>query len=159
MVVLVSIATAALLAGVLLYLTDRPGGLGLMIHHDPIPRLGSLFGSAGLWLPSFLHTFAFSLLTAAALPRRATWHFTSCLAWFAINAAFEIGQHPQVAPALTDALHTLFGSSAIGSWLQSYFVSGSFGFDDLAAAASGALVAGVVLQVFMSINGRRSHAY
>ncbi len=146
-VVLVSSALLVLSAGLLLYLGDRPSGVAWLIPAVPALQGIGLFGSAGAWLPSFVHPLGFSLLTAAALPARATWRYGACLGWFVVNAAFELGQLPQLATRLADAIHAVFGSSPVGQRLAEYFLRGSFGIDDLAAAAGGALCAALVLRL------------
>jgi hypothetical protein len=117
----------------------------------------NLFGSAGAWLPSFVHPFAFSLLTAAALPDRASWRYGACLGWFLVNAAFEFGQLPQLATRLADVIHAVFGSAAVGQRLTWYFMHGRFDNDDLAAAAVGALCAALVLRLSIAL-GEHRHA-
>ena len=61
---LVSVALSALLVGLLPYLTDRPAGSAWLIPTIAWLQGMNSFGGAGLWLPSFAHPFAFSLLTA-----------------------------------------------------------------------------------------------
>lgn len=145
---LVSMALIALLAGVLLYLSDRPVGSAWLIPAVPALHGLGLFGSASGWLPSFVHTIGFALLTAAALPARAGWQYGACLSWFTVDAAFELGQLPQVAPRLAGAIDDLFGPSRLGQHLGAYFMRGSFDVDDLAAAA-GALCAAILLRLAM----------
>jgi hypothetical protein len=125
----------ALLVGVLVYVADRshPGA--------------SLFGVLGGWLPSFAHTLAFSLFTAAALPPRPAARYGACVAWCAVNVAFEIGQLPQMGQPLSQALLATFGGSAPMRWLAGYFVHGTFDAGDIWAAVAGALTAATVLQV------------
>jgi len=155
--VLVSMALLALLAGSLLYLSDRPAESAWLIPALPLLQGMNLFGSAGAWLPSFVHPFGFSLLTAAALPDRASWRYGACLGWFVVNAAFEFGQLPQLATRLADVVHAVFGSAPVGQRLTWYFMHGRFGNDDLAAAAVGALCAALVLRLSIAL-GEHRHA-
>jgi hypothetical protein len=143
----VSLALLALSAGVLLYLADRPAGSAWLIPELPLLQGMNLFGSAGAWLPSFLHPFGFGLVMAAALPDRPGWRYGACLGWFVVNAVFELGQLPQLATRLADAIHAVFGSLPFGQRLAGFFLHGSFGIDDLVAAAAGALCAAMVLRV------------
>ena len=53
--------------GILVYLADRQPGHALLLPAWPRLADGAWFGSAGAWLPSFVHPLAFSLLTVAAL--------------------------------------------------------------------------------------------
>jgi len=150
-------ALLALSTGLLLYLSDRPAGAGWLIPAAPSLRGVVLFGSAGAWLPSFVHPFSFGLVTAAMLPATATWRYGACLGWFAINAAFECGQLPQVAARLAEAVQAVFGSASVSQRLAGYFLQGSFGIDDLAAAAGGSLCAALVLRLTGAI-GEDKHA-
>ncbi len=125
---LVAAAGAALALGVAVYATGRVG-----------------FGPLGGWLPTWAHTFAFSLLTAAVLPPRSAARYGGCAAWCAVNLAFEIGQHPQVSGPLAQALQAGFGNAAPVRWLAAYFVHGSFDRADLLAALAGASMAAAAL--------------
>jgi hypothetical protein len=154
-IALVCMACLALSAGVLLYLGDRPAGVAWLIPALPALQGMGLFGSVGAWLPSFVHPFGFGLLTAVALPAGAIWRYGACLGWFVVNAAFEFGQLPQWAPRLAEAIHEVFGSSPVGQRLAWYFLRGSFGLDDLAAAAAGALCAALSLRLTGAIGDIR----
>jgi hypothetical protein len=155
-VVLVSMALLALSAGLLLYTSDRPAGSAWLVPALPLLQGMNLFGRVGSWLPSFVHPFGFGLLTAAALPARASWRYGACLGWFVVNAAFELGQLPPLATRLADAIHAVFGSTRVGQRLAWYFMHGRFGIDDLAAAAAGALCAALVLRL---AGATREHRY
>jgi len=69
-----------------------------------LPAIWSLAGSAHPFgvvrgqLPEFLHVFAFSLLTAAALRVTSCAAWASCAAWRLIDSLFELGQHPTPGP-------------------------------------------------------------
>lgn len=142
---LVGLGLFGLAIGSLVYLTDRDG-----VHAALIPSVAALagvhlFGAAGLWLPSLMHTFAFSLFTAATLPFRSTWRYVACATWFAIDAVFEWGQHPSIKRELGAAIENLLGAAGSGHALANYFVQGSFDGADIAAAAVGAMAAAAVL--------------
>lgn len=113
--------TAAFAVGVVVYLTDRAP------HHPAL-----LFGAAGQWLPSFIHVFAFSLFTAAASARRDAPNYGACVGWWAVNVAFECGQHPSL-----------------------HWVRGTFDPADIAAATLGAISAALVLRTFHRMEERR----
>ncbi len=150
-------ALMALSTGLLVYLSDRPAGATWLIPAVPALQSMGLFGSAGAWLPSFVHPFSFGLLTAALLPAHPTWRYGACLGWFTINAAFECGQLPLLAARLADAIRAVFGNSPVGQRLAGYFLRGSFGIDDLAAATGGALCAALLLRLTGAI-GKDKHA-
>lgn len=137
--------SAALVFGMLVYLCDR-----LASHASLLPQLGALagqrwFGAAGGWLPSFVHPLAFSLFCAALLAPRQRLEYGVCAFWFAVNAAFEVGQHPQVRGPLADALRHGIGQGPIARTVESYFERGTFDLADLVAAALGAALAATLL--------------
>jgi len=142
---LLALAGLALALGATVYLTDRPAGQALLI--PPVALLSGrhLFGSVGDWLPSFVHPLAFSLISAVLLAPRRRWQWGACAFWFAVNAAFEIGQHPQVRGPLAAALRDGLGEGPAARALENYFLRGLFDAVELAAAALGAAAAALVL--------------
>ena len=90
---------AVLAMGALVYSLERPADSVLFLPaalslHDGQTYLPPLLGGP---LPSFLHSLAFSLMTAAMLgpgPRNAA---LACAAWAAINTLFEFSQYPLFA--------------------------------------------------------------
>ena len=142
-------STLAALGGVLLviglavYLGDRPPGHAMLLPAWPRPSGGAWFGSVGPWLPSFIHPFAFSLLTVAALGPSRRPRYGACMAWGAVNAAFELGQLPQVAASLGPALRE---SAPASRALADYFTRGRFDLLDLAAVALGSVAAAALLR-------------
>lgn len=135
-------ATLALALGLLLYLLDRPAG-----HAALIPAAWSLaggatvFGAAAAWLPSLLHAFAFSLLTAVTLPRTATAAAGSAALWWSLGLAFEVVQHPALAGPLAAALDSVPCLQALGR----YALHGRFDPADIAALTAGACAAAGLL--------------
>jgi hypothetical protein len=137
----------ALAIGMLVYLTDRPAAHTLLLSHLAAGAgEHRLFGRVGGWLPAFAHALAFSLFSAALLAPRPPWEYGACAFWFAVNAAFELGQHPQIRAPLADALHHALGDGPIARSVAGDFLQGSFDMADLAAAALGAAVAAAFLQ-------------
>ena len=153
---LAAIATLALAAGCLVYLTDR--GLVPTASMSLIAALaGSIgFGALGLWLPSFVHAFSFSLFSAAALPSCARPRYGACLVWAVVNVAFEVGQHPSLSTGLAALVQDRLGTMPPAPMLALYFVHGTFDWSDIAAALLGALAAGAVLR-FLSRRQERRH--
>jgi hypothetical protein len=145
--VLVVIAGLSLAIGILVYLTDRHA-----LHFAWLPSLrapapSSLFGTMGQWLPSLVHPFAFSLLTAAALPSGPAPRYGACVAWGLVNVAFEIGQHPLVSAPLAQFLQSELGAMPAAQALARYFVHGTLDPGDIVAALAGAMAAGMVLRL------------
>ncbi len=143
--ILVAMGLLALALGTLVYLTDRDGVHAVLIPVLPALAGSHWFGAVGLWLPSLVHPFAFSLFTAVALPAQSAWRYGACAAWFALDAAFECGQHPAIGPRLAAAIERCLGSTALGRTLANYFAGGGFDGADITAAGLGALAAAAVL--------------
>jgi len=142
---LVALAAGALALGALVYVADRPAG-----HASLLPAslaFGGLpsFGAPGLWLPSFVHPFAFSLLTAAALTARAAPALGACIAWWTVDIAFEVVQWPPLAAAFAHGVERVFGHGAPARMVTQYALRGTFDVGDLAAITLGALAAAGVL--------------
>lgn len=93
---------AALAAGALVYLLDRSADAALfppaiLSLHDGRAYLAPMAGGS---LPSFLHSMAFALMTAALLGPGIRRSVLACAAWAAIDILFEISQHPLFAKSL-----------------------------------------------------------
>ncbi len=142
------LGAAALLLGVLVYLTDRPALPAALSNLSPWLARLQLFGAAGQWLPSFVHPLAFSLFTVAALPARAAPRYGVCAAWCAVNWVFEVGQHAAIKASLAVGLQDLLGHSPLVRWLGRYFLRGTFDVADLMATLGGALAAAALLFLF-----------
>ncbi|MGZ4199663.1 MAG: hypothetical protein ACXVP1_05705 [Thermoleophilia bacterium] len=144
-VLLAGLGCFALAIGVLAYLTDRSATHAMLIPSVVALAGARVFGALGQWLPSLVHPFAFSLFTAAALPASARNRILACVAWFAVDVAFEIGQHPRISGHVADALREALGPGACTQVLANYFVRGTFDLGDIAATAAGSLAAACVL--------------
>jgi hypothetical protein len=139
------IGGAALAIGILVYLADRAGSRAWLMPHVAAFTGGPLFGTVGLWLPSLVHPFAFSLLTAAVLRPGAGTCWGACTFWGAVDIAFEIGQHSGLKSYWADALQGSAGDWAITRSVLRYWVHGTFDPLDVCAALLGALAAGAIL--------------
>lgn len=135
----------ALGVGALVYWTDRDPGSASLIPGVAMFAGLHLFGAFGGWLPSFVHPLAFGLFSAALLAPRSRWEYGACAFWFAVNVAFEIGQHPQVRGPLADALRQGLGHGPVARAFENYFLRGTFDLGDLVAAALGAALAAGIL--------------
>lgn len=145
---LVAMAFVALALGVLVYLVDRSGPRGpdwtvslVGTRHEP----RQLFGVVGWWLPTFAHTLAFSMFTAAVHSGRQRPSYVACAGWWLVNVAFEVGQHEKVAPVLDEILAQWFGSSGWIRRASGYFQHGTFDPGDIVAATAGAACAAMVI--------------
>ncbi len=140
------VGLAVLLLGTLVYLVDRPPEqafvLGAFSFCEVTP---CVFGRLGQSLPTFAHVFAFILLTAALLGGGQRWAIAICLGWIAMETAFELGQHPALAPVVVKLIPSWFGQVPVLQKTDSYFLHGTFDPGDLLAIALGALAAYAVI--------------
>ncbi len=138
-------AFAALGIGALVYVLDRdttevPFFSDISLGH----LLPSIFGPIGDSLPGFAHVFALSLLTIALFgwgKRVALW---ACLSWFAVDVAFEAGQHPQIATYVPGIIPGWFERIPILQQVEACFLWGTFDTWDLLSIAVGAAAAYLV---------------
>ena len=142
---LAALACLALLVGVMVYVADRPASQALLIPAVAALAGGHFFGALGQWLPSFVHPFAFSLLTAAVLPVQVSPRYGACVAWCLVNVAFEVGQHPAFKTGLAEFLHGDSGQWPPAHALANYLLRGTFDLGDIAAVIGGTLAAAAVL--------------
>ena len=143
---LFALGCLALGVGVLVYLTDRDPSRAVLVPAVTALSQSHLFGAVGLWLPSFVHPFAFSLFTAALQPARRLPAYWACALWWAINVAFEIGQAPTVSSDAVDVLAQFFGQSWLADAISNYLLRGTFAVADLVAATAGAATAAALLR-------------
>ncbi len=160
------VAALALALGTAVYLLDRPAGSAWLLPSAwqaghaaaagwagtaapadtaGLAAAGTWFGAAGLWLPSLVHAFAFSVLTALMLPRRAGPAVAACLGWALVDTLFELGQHPAIAPSLAAGLASTFDGAPLALRVGRYFTQGSFDVADIVAGCCGAALAGLAL--------------
>lgn len=136
-------AAAALLAGVVLYLVDRPPG---SVYFLPVPspypfETGAVFGILGDWLPTFLHVYAFILLTVCAAGPGAHRVVPICMTWFAVDTLFELGQIPAIARMISALVPDAFMGIPFLENTAGYFLTGTFDVLDLVSIAAGTVAA------------------
>ena len=144
-----TVGFSALSVGVLIYAFDRqpefiyflPGWLSL--NSQP----GGLFGSIGYYLPTFLHVYAFILLTAVVAIPSITKLIPVCLAWFTLDTLFEVAQIDAIAKWI--ALHTpgWFTGIPFLENTSNYFLFGTFDVVDLLSIAAGTIAAYITVSV------------
>ena len=144
----VLIGIACLIFGTLVYLFYRPpdqtyfiymSGLNINLYNT----LPNIFGVVGNSLPSFVHVFAFILITAGMIACRKRGYLIICLSWLTLDVTFEFGQK----------FNTFF-SSLVPTWFSkfpflenttNYFSRGTFDQADIASAMIGSALAYLVL--------------
>lgn len=139
----------SLTVGLFVYLLDRPAEGAYFLHrtstafslHDALP--GLLFGALGGNLPTFIHVFSFSLLTAGLLACKKRGCQIVILSWLLANCAFELGQKfVRISP-------NVFRGVPILENIGNFFVNGTFDPLDLVAATAGATAAYLFLLATM----------
>lgn len=143
--VLIAVGALLFALGLLVYAADRGASHPQLASWAVWLGVGPLFGAWGAWLPSFVHPFAFSVFSAAIHPASEAPAYRACAAWWAVNVAFEIGQHPRAGPLIAAGLHRGFGDIASLRQLADFFRRGTFDPADLAAASAGAACAAMLL--------------
>jgi hypothetical protein len=136
---------ALLCIGASLYALARESPVWFLppaLHLSVLPaELSRLAGS----LPTFTHTAALSLLTASFIGN-GTWRaVAACAAWTATNILFELGQHAAARVWLVARVPRWFDHTWLLDQTRSYFLNGSFDYQDIAAAVLGGAVALVVI--------------
>lgn len=139
--VLYSIAFIALAMGAMAYLLDRPANQTYFMPDWFGPVEGA---SGGLHdsLPSFLHAFAFSLATIAAIAPATAWAVARiCTAWWLLETLLEVIQLELLADKVIALIPDVVVSLPVLSALPSYARNGTFDVADLTAAATGCVLA------------------
>lgn len=144
---LLLLAVTFLALGVLVYVFDRSVPALFLPAWLHAPAQGSLPGFLGGSLPVLVHTLAMILVTAAILwpwPRSLPFN---CLAWLAIECAFELGQATPVDGRIAAALPEWFASVPVADTVGDYFLSGTFDYMDVGAIGIGAFIAYLVVRI------------
>ena len=128
---IILIGMLTLVSGAMIYLFHRPPTLlSATIGITPSYTSG-LFGQFTYNMPTFLHTFSFTLLTVGFGKLRVTGSFIAILFWLSANIFFETIQYGPIADKIINDTHFKF--------LASFAQSGTFDFFDLIAIFLGSL--------------------
>lgn len=143
----VFIGTAFLLLGVAVYLFSRPAWQFAILPEFFFIQWfpSNNFGHYGDSLPSFLHVFGFSVLSAGIITISKKTYVVICSLWASINIAFELLQSDffLTLNELT-FLNSQISNSAL-LWIQNYSLNTVFDYYDLLAILLGAMSAYWVL--------------
>ena len=142
------IGVAGLIAGLLIYLIDRPPEQTYFIYRriakiSLYNILPDLFGPIGNYLPAFIHVFSFILITAGFFCRQKRGYLIICLSWFLVDCFFELGQKfnnlaLKIIPDWFEGIPFLENT-------ENYFLQGTFDVIDLVAIAFGAVISYLIL--------------
>lgn len=150
----VSIGITVLLLGTLVYVLDRPAEQTLLANALNLPSFTlSAFGVIGDVLPAFAHVFAFILFTVAVLGNSRSVLIVTCVGWFLVDVAFELGQHPSIASWLSAHLSSGPENLMLVNHTADYFVYGTFDPWDLVTISVGALTAYLVIEKTKTTGG------
>ena len=139
----VALGSLALGLGIVLYLVDRPASetyfvpesLSLFSHGSTV------FGSLGQHMPTFLHVFAFCLLSSGILDCNKRCALLVCGFWLCLDGLFEIAQHDAIAERLVPWVPDWFNGIPILENTANYFSRGHFDPLDLASIVLGSMLA------------------
>ncbi len=139
----IAVAIGVLAIGVLVYLLDRqPGSVYFIPDWISLANnLSPIFGQIGHHLPTFVHVYAFILLTVVVAVPAISKLVPVCLAWFAIDSLFEVAQLNPIAQWIGSHTPIWFSGIPFLDNTADYFLSGTFDMLDLLSIATGALVA------------------
>jgi len=139
--------TALLLAiGVMVYAVDRGGAVYFLPAWFAHEAGASIFGSLGNHLPTFVHPFAFILITATVFwpwPRLLP---AICATWFAIEVAFEMGQLDPIGQRIAATLPAWFDGVPLLEAAPAYFALGTYDPFDVLSIGLGAVSAFLIVR-------------
>ena len=126
--ILSGVATGLLLIGGIVYLVFRSGSTVYFLAgiFPETVNYSISTGTISNSIPSFLHIYAFILLTAVVLNPARTGLILICLGWVSVELFFEIGQHPFFAQYLTGWVPAWFANFSYLEVANTYFLSGTF---------------------------------
>lgn len=149
-VIQVAAALIALVVGVLVYLLDRPSTSIYLVPNswsfgDSV--VPPVFGVIGNHVPTFVHTFSFTLLTSALLTPWRWSAVTACLLWWLIGSGFEIAQRDAWAKVIAEQVPDWFAEWPLLNNVAGYFSAGRFDAIDLLSISLASLSAYVVIRL------------
>lgn len=111
----------------------------LGIYSHPKNIFPPIILTIGYSLPSFIHVFAFTLMTASLIADQKKGYLIVCLTWFAVDVSFEISQG--LDNILIPIIPKWFSHILILENTRNYLLYGSFDYLDLLSIALGSVAA------------------
>ena len=105
--------------------------------------LSPVYATIGNSLPTFIHIFAFSLITASLIASQKNGYVLVCLFWFIVDVIFEIAQF--FGSYVSQVIPNWFSNYLFLENTRNYFLKGSFDYLDLLSIALGSLAAYTLL--------------
>jgi hypothetical protein len=151
----ISIGLIVLLIGTVFYFIDRPPGDVYFVkllgtHLSRFDKWPAIFGRFGANLPSFVHAFSFSLISASILSCRIRGAIIVCLSWVLINILFELGQ--KYHTAVNRFVPEWFDEVLFFENTRSFFRRGNYDHNDVIATCLGGLAALLIIVITMDKN-------
>ena len=138
---LLVLAALLLVVGVIVYAVDRGGAAyfltGSMASHGE----AELFGPIGNHLPTFVHSLAMILITAAVFRPWANLLPAIVIGWVAVECLFEVGQISPLDAHVAAALPAWFGDVPVLEASADYFINGTYDPLDVFSIGLGAVTA------------------
>jgi len=135
-----------LFVGTLVYALDRAGAayfLPAWLVREAGP---AVFGALGAHLPTFIHPFAFVLITAVALRPWPRLLPAICVWWFALECAFEFGQRVPLGERIAALTPAWFADLPVLEAIPAYFARGTFDPLDILSIGLGVVVGYLVVR-------------
>ena len=150
------IGFAGLIAGLLVYLVNRPPeeiyliyGITKISLYNILPDFFGIFGN---YFPAFIHIFSFILITAGLLCCQKKGYLIICLSWFLVDCGFEVGQ--RFNTAVLRIIPDWFRGIPFLENTENYFLHGTFDAIDIVAIAFGTIISYLILLATNAKKGR-----
>ena len=142
------IGATGLLLGTLVYLVDRPPHHTYFIYKSSINIslfniLPNLFGPIGNNLPTFIHVFSFTLITAGLISCQKRGYIIICISWSVVDCFFELGQ--KFKSSAVSIIPDWFTVIPFLENTENFFFKGTFDCFDIGFICLGAIMAYLVL--------------
>jgi len=138
---LLALALLLLTPGITVYVLDRGGAVYFLPDWAASRVRLAVFGPAGNHLPTFVHSPAFVLITAAVLRPWPRLLPAICATWFVIECLFELGQLATVGGRVAAILPAWFDDMPVLEITTNYFILGTFDVLDVASIGFGTVIA------------------
>ena len=144
-------AIAALSLGILFYaLVRQPEHVYFLPDWLPAHASShSLLSALGDHLPTFIHVYAFILLTMVVAAPPVSRIIPICLAWFILDCLLECAQLKTIGTWIAAHTPDWFASIPFLENTANYFLFGTFDALDLLSIAEGALAAYITILLIM----------
>lgn len=140
---LILAAIAALTLGFCIYLIDRqPETVYLISNGHLLADIESpIFGIMGTYLPTFLHAYAFILLSVVVFAQTHRQVLIICFSWLIIDIIFELAQISMIAQSVAVHIPAWFSGVPFLENTADYFLMGTFDTLDIFSIIAGTLTA------------------